>query len=479
MDSQAQLKEQQAQSASQTVTGIRQPRVVQQRLARRGRHRLLRLNTVGWVAIDCAVAVLAVVVGYTISPYVGILDASGVSRHLEAIPCAISYSFILLAMAHVAGLHDPRVRGDVIDVIVRCFTVICLAMAALSMLWSVFTYVSIGRYVLISAAFTSLLGMASTRLLAWQWTKNFAQTICFMGDDRFCSRVAQFVDDHPLPFNVRTALEFDQDAHADDLSVWAINHGIDEIVFDSTSATNKEKGLLDCLDAGVMITPYTDFIEEHYCFVPVDQIDANWLFSARLDLAHPYYTGFKRATDVLLSMIGLVISAPAILIAAIFIKLESQGPVFYSQVRVGRFNRHFRIYKLRTMVSDAESNGAQWAKKNDSRITPIGGFLRKTRLDELPQFWNVLKGEMSLVGPRPERPEFVEMLSEKVPFYVQRHLVKPGLTGWAQINYPYGASVEDAYNKLTYDLFYVKRASVGLDLQIFLRTVGAMMKGSR
>jgi lipopolysaccharide/colanic/teichoic acid biosynthesis glycosyltransferase len=131
------------------------------------------------------------------------------------------------------------------------------------------------------------------------------------------------------------------------------------------------------------------------------------------------------------------------------------------------------------MCSNSEVNGAQWAVKNDSRITAVGKILRKTRLDELPQFWNVLKGEMSLIGPRPERPEFVGELSEQIPFYQQRHLVKPGLSGWAQVNYPYGASVEDAYNKLTYDFYYIKNASLALDLQIVLRTIGTVMKGSR
>jgi len=131
------------------------------------------------------------------------------------------------------------------------------------------------------------------------------------------------------------------------------------------------------------------------------------------------------------------------------------------------------------MRTNSETNGAQWAKENDSRITLVGKVLRKTRLDELPQFWNVLQGEMSLIGPRPERPEFVDQLGEQIPFYLQRHLVKPGLTGWAQINYPYGASVEDAYNKLTFDFYYIKNASIGLDLQVFLRTIGTVMKGSR
>ena len=160
-------------------------------------------------------------------------------------------------------------------------------------------------------------------------------------------------------------------------------------------------------------------------------------------------------------------------------RLESKGPSLYSQDRVGRFQQHFRIYKLRSMVQNAETNGAQWAAAADARVTRVGRFLRFTRLDEIPQFWNVLRGDMSLVGPRPERPEFVELLSAQIPFYSHRHVVKPGLTGWAQINYPYGASIEDANNKLKYDLYYMKRASLLLDLQIGLRTLGAMMRGSR
>ncbi len=255
---------------------------------------------------------------------------------------------------------------------------------------------------------------------------------------------------------------------------------VDEIVFDERADDIDDERLLRCLDAGVKVSSFTDFVEEAYNFVPVEQIDARWLFAARLDLTHPYYAGIKRFTDVVVSMIGLVLSAPLMLVAAIAIKLTSRGgPVLYSQERVGRFGRPFRIYKLRTMVTDAEQHGAQWASTNDSRITPVGGFLRKTRLDEVPQFWNVLKGEMSLIGPRPERPEFVELLENSIPFYVQRHLVNPGLTGWAQINYPYGASIEDARNKLMYDLYYIKNASVVLDVQIFLRTIGALMKGSR
>jgi len=210
----------------------------------------------------------------------------------------------------------------------------------------------------------------------------------------------------------------------------------------------------------------------------VTEIDSRWFLGAAKGL-QPYYKILKRLMDLCVGTAGLVVSAPIMLIAGILIKLESPGPIFYSQVRVGCHNKPFRIYKLRSMRQDAEKGGAQWAKKGDARVTRIGRILRKTRVDELPQFWNILRGDMSFIGPRPERPEFTGQLAETIPFYQKRHMVKPGLTGWAQISYEYADSAEGALNKLKYDLYYVKHASVELDMHILIRTVGAAMKGAR
>jgi exopolysaccharide biosynthesis polyprenyl glycosylphosphotransferase len=315
--------------------------------------------------------------------------------------------------------------------------------------------------------------MIAVRWISWAWNANFRPRVCFLGGDKFCADVAQLVDDHPIAIDVLPL----NDVRVDFVE-WAIDHRVDEVVYETANASN-EAALLHCLDTGVRVSSYADFVEEKYGRIPVEQIDASWLFSSRLDIAHPYYLGLKRLVDVAISSLALVVGWPVVMAAALAIRLESPGQAFYSQTRVGRFNRHFRIYKLRTMVIDSEKDGPQWATNRDPRITRVGAFLRKTRLDELPQLWNVLKGEMALVGPRPERPEFVETLSQSVPFYRQRHLVKPGLTGWAQINYPYGANVRDACNKLTYDFYYIKNASLALDLQIMLRTFGALMKGSR
>jgi exopolysaccharide biosynthesis polyprenyl glycosylphosphotransferase len=169
------------------------------------------------------------------------------------------------------------------------------------------------------------------------------------------------------------------------------------------------------------------------------------------------------------------------LATAVAVRLDSPGPILYRQRRVGLKNKDFTLYKFRSMRQDAEKDGAVWAAKNDPRVTKVGGFIRKVRLDELPQLINVLKGDMSFVGPRPERPEFVATLSEKIPYYYIRHTVKPGITGWAQVSYPYSASVEGARAKLEYDLYYIKHMSLFFDCKIFLRTVGVILfpSGSR
>lgn len=179
----------------------------------------------------------------------------------------------------------------------------------------------------------------------------------------------------------------------------------------------------------------------------------------------------KRVGDVVVASILLILAVPLMMVSAFLIKCSDHGPVFYSQVRTGLDGFPYRIWKLRTMRTDAEHQGAQWSSRSDPRITGVGSMLRRTRLDELPQLWCVLIGSMSLIGPRPERPEFDQQLSEKIPYYQLRHLIRPGLSGWAQVNYPYGASVEDSANKLSYDLFYLKNFSFLLDLLILFKTM--------
>jgi exopolysaccharide biosynthesis polyprenyl glycosylphosphotransferase len=250
----------------------------------------------------------------------------------------------------------------------------------------------------------------------------------------------------------------------------------------STERNRTADGMIaDCLEVGVEILPVTALYERHFGKVPLRTIDETWFITSLAETHRGLYLNLKRAGDLLCALVGLILSAPIMLLAALAIRLDSRGPVFYSQIRLGEQCRSFRIYKFRTMRVDAEINGAAWAQKNDPRITRLGGLLRKSRLDELPQLINVLRGDLSIVGPRPERPEFVTTLKEQIPFYNRRHMVKPGLTGWAQVRYVYGASIEDAREKLQYDLYYIKNRSLLLDVEIVLRTVWVvlMRKGAQ
>jgi exopolysaccharide biosynthesis polyprenyl glycosylphosphotransferase len=183
-------------------------------------------------------------------------------------------------------------------------------------------------------------------------------------------------------------------------------------------------------------------------------------------------------TDMVCPIIGIILALPLLPVIAVLIKINSPGPLFFKQTRVGQLEKKFQLLKFRTMEVDAEKGcGAVWAQKDDPRITRIGGFLRKMRIDELPQLYNVLIGDMSIVGPRPERPEFVADLKNQIPYYTERHFAKPGITGWAQIRYNYGASVEDAMEKLRYDLYYIKNMSPFLDFQIIIETAKVMLFG--
>lgn len=237
------------------------------------------------------------------------------------------------------------------------------------------------------------------------------------------------------------------------------------------------KDLLRIKTTGVHVNEISTFLERETGRVDLDSVNPSWLiFSDGFSSGRMLSSAFKRLFDIVASLVLLALTMPVIAVTAIAIKLESKGPIFYRQRRVGLYNVGFDMIKLRSMRQDAEVAGkAVWAEKDDPRITRVGRFIRKVRIDELPQAWSVLKGEMSFVGPRPERPQFVEDLEQKLPYYAERHMVKPGITGWAQINYPYGASIEDARQKLEYDLYYAKNYSPFLDLLILLQTIRVVL----
>ena len=236
------------------------------------------------------------------------------------------------------------------------------------------------------------------------------------------------------------------------------------------------KELLECKLQGMKVTDAATFFERETCQIRVDSLQPSWLvFGGGFDQSF-VRTFMKRSFDIVCSLIILVLTFPIMLLASLAVWMEDRGPVFYSQERVGLDGHTFRVHKFRSMRTDAEKGGKpQWAQQNDPRITRVGNFMRKTRIDELPQVLNVIMGEMSFVGPRPERPYFVEQLIEVVPYYNVRHSVKPGITGWAQVRYGYGASAEDALQKLQYDLYYVKNNSLFLDVLVLIDTLKVVL----
>lgn len=266
-----------------------------------------------------------------------------------------------------------------------------------------------------------------------------------------------------------------------DLSRFVENLGVSEVVLALEERRNSLplKDLLRVKTAGVHVNDFSSFMERETGRVDLDSVNPSWLiFSDGFSSGRMMSGIAKRIFDVLASSLLLFLTFPVIALFALLVKIDSKGPAFFRQQRVGLYGQPFSVLKLRSMQTDAEKAGeAKWAQANDPRITRVGRFIRKVRIDELPQTWSVLTGEMSFVGPRPERPEFVTDLEDKLPYYAERHMVKPGITGWAQINYPYGASIEDSRQKLEYDLYYAKNYTPFLDILILLQTFRVILWG--
>lgn len=235
--------------------------------------------------------------------------------------------------------------------------------------------------------------------------------------------------------------------------------------------------LLSSMKIKVKVIYFRKFIETIAGKVPIDFLNDTWLIEKLSSLDKRYFWYGKRSFDIIISFVGLLTAIPFLLFISLLIKIDSPGTIFYSQTRIGRGGKPFRLWKIRTMVLDADKNNVYWTTDNDTRITRCGKFLRKVRIDEAPQLVNILKGDMSLIGPRPEAVNLVEMYQKNIPYYMMRHMVTPGITGWAQINYPYGNSIEDTREKLKYDFYYIKNRSLILDAIILLRTIRTVLTG--
>lgn len=309
--------------------------------------------------------------------------------------------------------------------------------------------------------------------------KTFRQNILFIGNNDDVKNIIDKIKTNPqFGFNVKMQINPENIKNAIDLMNIINKQNIRTIVVADNPYGNQRLAqiLFQCLPLQISIYDLPIFYEKITGRVPINAINQIWFLENLVESEREIYETSKRILDIIIAgffSIGLIIVYPFI---AILVKLSSSGPIFYSQTRVGKNERMFKLTKFRSMVQDAEKGKALWTTKDDPRITGMGKFLRRSFLDELPQLLSILKGEMSFIGPRPERPEFVAELEKLIPYYQIRHLVKPGLTGWAQINFRYGSSVDDSMQKLQYDLYYIKNRSIILDVSIILKTIKLIFK---
>ena len=414
------------------------------------------------------------------------------------LPAAMLFAFFGLLSLFAFGLFSVRSRTSTAGMVVRVVAAVANASALSVVVFYIFPAFSVGRGVLGLTAAVAVVSLVTTRLLFERIVDQdlFKRRVLVYGGGRRAAsllelrrrsdtrgfRILAFI---PTEGDHVTAAPERLTERPADLYRWSLTNEVDEIVvaMDDRRVAFPMHEFLECRLAGIEICELPTFLERETGKVRLDVLNPSWIIFGEGFRASPLQRVLERGFDIVASVGLLAIAAPFMLLAVLAIKLEDglRAPVFYGQRRVGRYSVPFDVLKFRSMSIDAEKDGAVWAVKDDPRVTRVGAIIRKARIDELPQLMNVLRGDMSFVGPRPERPEFVEQLEQRIPYYRERHTVKPGITGWAQLCYPYGSSEKDALEKLQYDLYYVKNRSLLFDLAILVQTVEVVLwgKGAR
>lgn len=412
---------------------------------------------------------------------------------------AVFFATVMMACTAAMGVYSSGLRDGHGAMIVRTVVAYCLlGCSALMLIYYLVPYLYQGRGALASSIIIALLLVLPVRWIFLQLVDadSLSSRILVLGVGK---RARQFSDDlekgHSGIARIAGFIESGESvepqvpaeriiSRAHTLRELARQHEVSEIVIaldDRRAGTHvlPLDELFQCKMHGLKVNESITVSERELGIIQLSEISPGWLVFEPGFYSGAFWQGLKRFFDILISLLILLVTLPFTLLTAVAIFLETGSPVIYRQMRVGLEGKEFEILKFRSMTVDAEKDGeAVWAQKNDSRVTRVGSFIRNTRLDELPQLINVLRGDMSIVGPRPERPEMVDKICNKIPYYNERHHARPGLMGWAQLNYPYGASIEDSARKLQYDLYYVKNRSLMLDFIIILQTVQVVLLGS-
>ena len=399
-------------------------------------------------------------------------------------------SIVLLAMISV-GVYGIEALRSMRHAVARLLVAVSLGIISLSFVDFILPGLDFWRSTLAYAmAFTIVLLIANRLIVGGiLGASAFRRRVLVLGAGNRAQRLRKLAERPESGFAIVGYIGMNEGEHVieeaisrgaiHDLSRFVENLGVSEVVLALEERRNALplKDLLRIKTAGVHVNDFSSFLERETGRVDLDTLNPSWLiFSDGFSSGRMMSTVAKRLFDILASTVLLIFAFPLIILFALLVKIDSRGPAFFRQTRVGLYGESFELIKLRSMRTDAEKAGeAKWAEENDPRITRVGRMIRKLRIDELPQVWTVLKGQMSFVGPRPERPQFVSDLEGKLPYYAERHMVKPGITGWAQINYPYGASIDDARHKLEYDLYYAKNYTPFLDLLILLQTLRVVL----
>lgn len=448
---------------------------------------LFGLPRPAWLVLDAVIIWVALVQGYA---------WFGVAEHYQHAQAWLSYgvfAFSLFVCSLVFGLNERSTlvsRWRIITRILLTTAVGCLLAYAIIY---VFMYLRLSRRVVALTVVTYLVFGTTIRLFASIAVQSVKRRVLIVGQPQACAAFMRRFDDncrhahevigfvHNPDMNPPTRIDgHDCLGTTQDLVRICAERNIQDIVVCNGSARNPEvmDWMLPCLRMGCRVTNEATFYETAAGRILVDEITPEWFLFSDLKSHCDEYAMLKRVFDIAVSVVGLLVSLPLYPLLAVAIRLEDGGPVFYSQERVGRGGRVFKLWKFRTMRTNAENGESRWASPNDPRVTRVGRILRRTRLDEFPQFYNILVGDMSVVGPRPERPDIVAELRRHVPYWSERNLVNPGLTGWAQISFRYGNTVDDAKRKLQYDFYYLKHMSLELDIIVLFRTLGTFVRGA-
>jgi len=407
------------------------------------------------------------------------------------LPEKLTFLAVFYVVALAVGLYQREACRNLRMTLLRLGVAMVIALAIMSVIFFLFPDLIIWRSIFISALLLIFADILIVRVVfsLVAGREAFKRRVVVLGAGPRAARILDLARSSPdQDFSVVAAVSMgDREKTIPSATPMSdiphLRQFIDELKADEiVTAMEERRGalpmgpLLECKLSGVVIREFSTFMERETGIVDLDGLNPSWIIYGDRGSWGSLDQIAKRAFDIVASLLLLMFTLPILLVTALAIKLTSKGPVFYRQERVGYGGRSFMLFKFRSMRTDAEADGApKWAQKNDPRTTAVGRFIRLTRIDEIPQIINVLRGEMSFVGPRPERPFFVSSLREEVPFYAERHAVKPGITGWAQLNYPYGATTEDARRKLQYDLYYIKNYSLFLDILILLQTARVIL----